>query len=415
MHIPGYPLIKKAEPMRVPLAILAILVLNCLAWLLFAPIPIVAQAWQAPTFPGYVGVHATNYGLTGLQRMPLPDISGPGHVRMQGMSQFRGAGNILVEPGVMYLALDSGRIVKFVPTNNQLLKTVLGNSDARILGFDFDEGGRIFAADAMQGLVAISPQGVTTPLVTQVGGKTWAEAQIRYANSVVVSSSGKVYFSDSTARFSAREFGGAARELDIVEHSCSGRVLEYDRASGVVRVVFQDLCFVDGLALSADESSLFVAETAEYRVWKIDPRLHEASAKKMALNGASPQARIILSNLPGFPDNLMRGLGGRIWLGLSEPRIPALDWLADKPRLRAIYFRLPKLIRTPRQAYGHVLAFDEEGKVLFDLQDPGGSYSGISGVLETEKNLYIQSRNSIELWWMRKPASMISQPPLANQ
>jgi hypothetical protein len=67
-----------------------------------------------------------------------------------------------------------------------------------------------------------------------------------------------------------------------------------------------------------------VNETGRYRLWKIDGR-----ASDLGVRSGSPQAKVLLDNLPGYPDNLMRGRNGRIWVGLFKPRNPAADSLAD--------------------------------------------------------------------------------------
>lgn len=377
--------------MRTILSVLAVVLLSCLAWLSLAPVPIVPQAWQAPPAPGYVGVHAGNTALAALQHIALPGASGPEHVAR-------------AKDGMLYIAVDGGRLLRLDPGSGVVTQFAAGGG--RILGFDFDDKGQIIAADAMRGLIAIGSDGKSVLLTDKVDGLSGSAAQIRYANSVVVARSGKIYFSDSSTRFGAREFGGtfAASILDILEHSSSGRVLEYDTVSKKTRVVLQDLCFANGLALSQDEKSLFVAETGEYRVWKIDPTLASFSAREAArqaaASGGNPRARILLSNLPGYPDNLMRGLDGKIWLGLAKPRAAAIDKMADKPWLRSVTLRLPRALWPVPKAYGHVFAFDEEGKVVRDLQDPAGTYPETTGVLETEDRLYIQSLHAHSLGWL---------------
>ncbi len=42
-------------------------------------------------------------------------------------------------------------------------------------------------------------------------------------------------------------------------------------------------------------------------------------------------------------------------------------------------------------AYGHVIAFDEQGHVLLDLQDPSGKLPETSGATERDGMLYVQS------------------------
>ena len=51
----------------------------------------------------------------------------------------------------------------------------------RVLGFDFDAAGNLIAADAIQGLLSVSPQGKITLLTRSVNGDP-----IRYADAVVV-------------------------------------------------------------------------------------------------------------------------------------------------------------------------------------------------------------------------------------
>ena len=53
--------------------------------------------------------------------------------------------------------------------------------------------------------------------------------------------------------------------------------------------------------------------------------------------------------------------------------------------------RLPKALWPVPPAYGHVVAFDEAGRVVADLQDPAGRIQETSGVTEHGANLYIQS------------------------
>jgi hypothetical protein len=49
-----------------------------------------------------------------------------------------------------------------------------------------------------------------------------------------------------------------------------------------------------------------------------------------------------------------------------------------------------------------VIAFDEAGKIVADLQDPGGKYPETTGVLETADRLYIQSLHAKSLAWLPK-------------
>ena len=51
--------------------------------------------------------------------------------------------------------------------------------------------------------------------------------------------------------------------------------------------------------------------------------------------------------------------------------------------------RLPKILRPAADLSSHVVAFNEHGEVLMNLQDPAARYPTLTGVLETRRNLYL--------------------------
>ena len=103
---------------------------------------------------------------------------------------------------------------------------------------------------------------------------------------------------------------------------------------------------------------------------------------------------MLLDNLPGYPDNLMRGLDGWLWGGFTKPRSAVVDGMAGKPWLRSVTLRLPRALWPVPPAYGHVFAFTEDGTVVADLQDPAGTYP------ETAARLYVQSLHAKALGWL---------------
>ena len=271
---------------------------------------------------------------------------------------------------------------------------VFANTGGRVLGFDFDAQGHLIAADAVKGLLSISPAREVRVLTDKVNGDP-----IRYADAVVVAKNGKLYFSDASTRFAPKDWGGTfeASILDILEQSSTGRILEFDPATQTTRVLATGLSFANGVALNQSETSLFVNETGKYRVWKLD-----VNAQNLNLMAApTPQgAKLLFDNLPGYPDNLMRGRDGKIWLGFAKPRNPTIDNFANKPWLRALTLRLPRAMWPIPKAYGHVMAFTEDGQVVADLQDPSGAYPETTAVTETADRLYIQSLHAKGLGWL---------------
>jgi sugar lactone lactonase YvrE len=297
--------------------------------------------------------------------------------------------------GKLYAALMSGNILRMNLDGGQ--REVFANTGGRVLGFAFDSAGRLIAADAAKGLLAITPDRQVKVLTDHVASGD----PIRYADGVIVARDGIIYFTDASARFSPVQWGGTfeASVLDILEQSATGRVLAYDPASGRTRVVAHGLSFANGIALSADGRSVFVNETGRYRIWKID-----VHADKVDVRTRTAEARILLDNLPGYPDNLMRGRDGRIWVGLAKPRNPTIDKLAQSPLIRKMILRLPRALWPVPKAYGHVFAFNENGVVVADLQDPSGAYPETTGVMETADRLYIQSLHAHNIGWLPSSA-----------
>jgi len=351
---------------------LVILTLLLAAYLLLWPVPIRAVAWQAPRFAGYVGPHARNERLSALRPISIAPEIGPEHIAFG-------------PDGKLYTGTLSGAILRMNPDGTGV-ETVV-NTGGRPLGMEFDAAGRLIVADAFKGLLAVGTDRSVTVLVDHAGA-----APIAFADPVVVARDGRILFTDATQRLSARAWGTFdAALLDILEHSCTGRVLEYQPATRALRIVIGGLCFANGVALSADESQVFVSETGEYRIWKVAVAADGLDARALIGDAGQLQARVFAANLPGFPDNLTRSATGRIWTGLTKPRSAVIDALSDRPLLRSMSLRLPKALWPVPPGYGHVIAFDESGRVVADLQDPAARIPETSGVTEHDGKLYIQS------------------------
>lgn len=349
------------------------------AYLSLWPVPIEPVAWQAPPAPGYTGAHAANTALAAVHPIPLNGDTGPEHI-------------VAGPDGKLYFGVVSGRILRL--GTDGAAPAVYADTGGRPLGMAFDGAGQLIVADATRGLLSVAPDGKVAVLADAS-----TEGALRFAEAVAVARNGKIYVTDGSARFWPGQSRTAqqAATLDVLEQSATGRVLEYDPATRAMRVVAQGLSFANGLVLSADERHVLVSESGRYRVWKISVEAH-----RIDVASGSPLARVLLDNLPGFPDNLTRGQDGRIWAGLAGPRND-LDKMAGRPLLRRMMLRVPRALWPEPQPYGHVFAFREDGTVVADLQDPSGHAPQTTGATEFAGRLYIQSVDGASLGWMPRP------------
>jgi sugar lactone lactonase YvrE len=372
-----------------------LVLLGLLAYLFLWPVPIEPVAWQAPAFDGYSGRHAANDRLAALQLVSIAPEVGPEHIDFG-------------PDGRLYTGVLSGAILRMNPDGSGI-ETVV-NTQGRPLGFDFAADGSLVVADAVKGLLRIASDGAVTVLASDIDGNP-----IRYADAVVIADNGLIYFTDATQRFSPAILGTFdASVLDILEHSCTGRVLVYDPQAARSSLVIGGMCFPNGVALSGDQRSLFIAETGEYRIWKLDTAARGLDAAQ-ALSSVDRRARIIASNLPGFPDNLTRSADGRLWTGLTKPRSRAIDRMASRPWLRALTLRLPKSLWPVPPSYGHVIAYDEDGRVVADLQDPAGKLAETSGVTAHGGRLYVHSLHAQAFGIMDAAAAGRARPTVSPE
>ena len=337
---------------------IAILLLYFIAW----PVPIDPVAWNAPLDNSYTGPFAVNDSLSDIEILSIGDNKGP-----EDFAQDKA--------GRIYAATHDGWIVRLNPDGSDPENWVKTNG--RPLGNEFDSEGNLIVADAVRGLISITPTGKVTVLTDMADG-----IAILYADDVDIAADGKIYFSDASTKFTSVSHGGTKNSslLDILEHGGHGRLLMFDPATGMTKTLLSGLNFANGVAVSHDQQYVLVCETGTYRVmryWIDGPR--------------KGQGEPFIENLPGFPDNISTGRNGRFWLAFFAPRNALLDKLSNNPFLRKVIHRLPSFVRPKAAVYGHITALDENGKVVMDFQDPNTRYPQNTSVLETDDYLYIGS------------------------
>jgi hypothetical protein len=76
-------------------------------------------------------------------------------------------------------------------------------------------------------------------------------------------------------------------------------------------------------------------------------------------------------------------------MGLAAPRNNLIDRISDKPWLRKVIQRLPGALRPKAIPASHVVAFNGEGEILMNMHEPNARFPMLTGVLETQRSLYL--------------------------
>lgn len=345
------------------------------AYLLLWPVDFEPEPWEPKPNEGYVGAFAANTKLdlaSDFDRFSLGSFYGP--------EAITGDNN-----GNLYTGVENGDILKWTPG---LPPEIMASTEGRPLGLAFDANNNLWIADSRKGLLKLDPSGRLSVELDNFEGEA-----LGFADDLDISKSGKIYLSDATTRYPPRSNGGEklASRKDILEHQLSGRLIEFDPNSGKARLVASGFNFLNGVATDESDQFVLANETGHYRVWKI-----WISEEKFG------EKEIVVDNLPGFPDNIHRGLDGRFWLGLVSPRSQILDLSANLPWLRKVIYRLPNMFHPDSSRYGMVVAINSSGEILQSLQSPSGEIYETTGAWETRDHLFISRLSGNEIVRLHK-------------
>jgi sugar lactone lactonase YvrE len=268
--------------------------------------------------------------------------------------------------GRILTGVDDGRILRISPDGRHL--ETVADTGGRPLGIELHPGGGLVVCDARRGLLHVDPDGGSVRTLVE-------PTDMLFCNNAAVAADGTIYFSDSSRRFGIEHW-----RADLLEHSGTGRLFRRD-PDGTVEQLLDGLQFANGVALSADESFVAVAETGGYAV------------KRLWLTGErAGTTDELVTNLPGFPDNIALGEDGLVWITVASPRNPLLDRLADKPPvLRQLVWALPEALQPSFPHTVWVLAVDATGQVVHDLQGTHDRLGMVTGVRQRGESVYLGS------------------------
>jgi sugar lactone lactonase YvrE len=358
-----------------PVILLPVLVFGGVA--LFGETQVEPSMWSPPSAPGpKVG--------NDLQRSDFDNAQGFGQDVLQKAESLA-----LGPDGLLYAGLANGDIVRMPLSVVQGRKSGaavgpvewVANTGGRPLGMACLPNGTLVVADASAGLLSVdvSVESLANRNPLSVLSTSSAGGAFKFTNGVALSHDGQfAYFTDSSSKFGLKDF-----KLDLLEHQGRGRFLEYDFSTGKTRTLISGLQFANGVEVSPKGDFVLIAETGMYRILRYWLRGPKAGTHE-----------VFADNLPGFPDNIRVDAQGHFWVAFPSLRDRWVDGLAEHPKLRKALGRLMEVIDFPVKPYALVLALDDQGRVVADLQAPkaqGLHY--ITQVTPVGKDLLLSSVN----------------------
>lgn len=269
--------------------------------------------------------------------------------------------DVLVDSdGSVLTGLLGGQILRVSPDGRTI--STVAETGGRPLGLEWLPDRSLLVCDALRGLLEVDASGNVQVLVDGMN----------FCNNAAVAADGTIYFTDSSQRFGVFDW-----KADLLEHGSTGRLLRRT-PDGTVDVLASDLTFPNGVALSSDESRLFVAETANYRMLS------------MELTGDGTLTEAVM--LPGFPDNIARGSDGLIWVAIGSPRDAVLDFLSPRaPVFRKIAWALPDALRPQPKKVIVVQAYDVDGRLVHNIKTKHPDFYMPTGVREHDGRVWLGS------------------------
>ena len=351
------------------LKLLGLLLLVAVAYLLAWPVPIDPVAWTPPPNPGLTGKFAVNNELAAAERLAQGHGAGPEAV-------------VVGPDGRIYTGYLDGRLSAIDPRSGKVED--LENTGGRPLGVSFDAAGRLFIADAVQGLMMLEPDGGEIRVLSNA-----ANGQaLGFVDDLDLDAQGNVYFSDASAKFGVHQVMES-----FFEHRGEGALLRYDPRTGKTAELAAGLHFPNGVALGPDDEYLLLTETAKYRVLKYWLKGDKAGS-----------IETFIDNLPGFPDNITFNGRDTYWLALYGPRTADLDQLLPQPFLRKIIYRLPDAVQPAPAKHGIVIGLNLDGEVVANLQAQGpDSFAPVTSVRQHGEWLYLGSLSAPSIARVKNP------------
>lgn len=322
---------------------------------------------------------AINDRLADVELIGLGDVEGPEDV-------------VLDRNDHLYTGTRHGTIVRFLAPDYRVSE-VFARIGGHPLGLAFAANGDLLTCVGGMGVYKVSPEGVVSR-VTDETNRSWLsvidDSRLRLPDDLDVAQDGRIFFSEATIRYEMADW-----VVDALEGRGNGRLICHDPATGKTRTVLRGLIFPNGITMCRDGQSLIFAETWACRI------------SRYWFDGPNKGKReVLVSNLPGYPDNINRGSNGTYWIALLGLRTRTFDLAMKKPAFRR---RMARRIASdewlfPNVNRGCVVQISETGEILDVLWDRGGeNHPSITSTCEHKGHLYLGGVSNNRIGRIRLP------------
>jgi ribose transport system permease protein len=346
---------------------------------------VLREVYVAPTYHRMAAPAAVNGSTLGLdERLSAAEPI--------GLGELEGPEDVVLDADDhLYCGTRHGEIVRFFAPDYRRSE-VFAHTGGFPLGLAIDRDGSLKVCVGAMGLYSVARDGTVTQLSAETN-RSWLsvvdDARLRDPNDCDIAPDGRIFFTDSTTRYDAHEWA-----LDSVESRPTGRLLCYDPRIGRTRTVLSGLRYANGVCMAHDGKSLFFAESWACRI------------NRYWLDGPKAGAvETVVTDMPGYPDNINRASDGRYWMAWLGMRTPTYDLALRKPGMRKrMTRRLPQdEWLFPNINTGGVAKFDESGRIVDVLGDLGGrNHPMVTSMREHRGYLYIGGilNNRIGRLWL---------------
>jgi ribose transport system permease protein len=332
-----------------------------------------SKVYVSPTYAGLPEAPGTDRDSPYALNDRLRPVAAIGLDRIDGPEDV-----ILDEDDNIYVGDRTGDIVRFFAPD-YARQEVFVHIGGRPLGMAFARDGSLLCCIGGMGLYRITMDRQIEKLTDETN-RSWFsiidDSRLRLADDLDIAPDGRVFFSEATVRYDMHEW-----PVDCLESRGNGRIICYDPNTRITRTVLKNLVFPNGICMTHDGQSFLFAETWACRI----SRYWFDGPKKGTVEP-------VISDLPGYPDNINRASDGTYWLALVGMRTPSFDIALKMPGFRRRMSRrvAPDEWMYPNINTGCIVRFVETGRIVETLWDRGGeSHPMITSMREHRGHLYI--------------------------